>query len=92
MATTTQITNIAHLLDLTAYAGDFINDYDMDAVHADFLDQLNRDAFDGITIHANGDVIADVRMAGIARQIDWQSLVDGIDAAPIFESHDRAQA
>jgi len=29
MTTRTQITNIAHKLDLTDYAGDFIDDYDM---------------------------------------------------------------
>jgi hypothetical protein len=86
--TTTQITNIAHLLDLTAYAGDFIADYDMDAVHAEYVAALNESAGAGITVHANGDVIAEIDRADVARDIDWKALADGIDAAPIFERHD----
>lgn len=86
--TTTQITNISHLLDLDAYAGDFLTDYDMDAVRADYLAQLNHDIPDGIVVYTNGDVIAEIKLAGVARQLDWRLLADGIDAAPIFERHD----
>mgnify|MGYP001559894208 CR=1 FL=1 len=87
--TTTQITNITHLLDLTAYAGDFIADYDMDAVHTDYVSMLNCDLPVGIDLYANGDVIAQVELADQARDIDWKAFVDDRDAAPIFERHDR---
>lgn len=87
--TTTQITNIAAKLDLTAYAGDFIADYDMDAVHADYVSLLNCDLPDGITLCANGDVIAEVELADQARDIDWHDLTNELDVAPIFERHDR---
>lgn len=90
--TTTQITNIAHLLDLTAYAGQFIDDYDMDAVHADYVSLLNCDLPDGITLYPNGDVIAQVELADQARAIDWDDLTNERNVAAIFEPHDRTSA
>lgn len=92
MSTTTQITNISHLLDLTDYAGEFIADYDMDAVHADYVELLNCDLPDGITLYANGDVIADVDLADEARDIDWADLTNRRAVDPIFERHDRTAA
>ena len=89
MATTTQITNIAHLLDLTDYAGDFVDDYDMDAVHADYLAAINDEMpLDGVTVCANGDVIADLDAADDARELDWKAVADHVGAQPIFERHD----
>jgi len=89
--TTTQITNIAELLDLTAYAGDYLDDYDMDAVRVDYVAAINdRILLDGVTVYVNGDVIADVETADDARDIDWKSLADAIDASAIFERHDVA--
>lgn len=89
MTTTTQITNIAHLLDLTDYAGDYIADYDMAAVHADYLKAIQRELPAGITLHANGDVIATLARADRARGLHWRALANSIDVAPIFERHDR---
>lgn len=87
--TTTQITNVAHLLDLTAYAGDFVADYDMDAVRRDYVSMLNCELPDGITLHASGDVYALVELADYARNIDWADLTNERDLAPIFQRHDR---
>lgn len=87
--TTTQITNIADLLDLTDAAGDFLDDFDMDAVHADYLAEVNLSLPTGIDVLANGGVIADLDRADFAREIDWKELTDNIDVAPIFERHDR---
>jgi hypothetical protein len=93
MATTTQITNIAHELDLTDYAGEFIDDYDMDAVHADYVQLLNDDlagnGYRSVRILANGDVIAELDEADAAREIDWRDLTNERNVAPIFERHDR---
>jgi hypothetical protein len=86
--TTTHITNIAHMLDLTDYAGDFIDDYDMATVHADYVSMLNCDLPDGITLHANGDVIAELPLADQARDIDWADLTNERNVQPIFERHD----
>lgn len=89
MTTTTQITNIAHLLDLTPYAGDFIDDYDMTAVYADYLAAVNEEILlDGVQVLFNGDVIATVDTADDARDIDWKAVTDHVNAAPIFERHD----
>lgn len=91
MTTTTPITNIGHLLDLTGYAGDFEADYDMGAVHADYLTAINDITAPGITIHASGEVFAEVgEPAHIARNADWHALLSQIDVAPIFERHDLA--
>jgi hypothetical protein len=87
--TTTQITNIAQYLDLTAYAGDFVEDYDMDAVHADYVSLINCDLPDGITLCRNGDVIAEVELADQAREIDWSDLTNERNVEPIFERHQR---
>ena len=90
MTTTTQITNIAHLLDLTDYVNDFADDYDMDAVHRDYVQAVEDSVFDGITICLNGDVIAELRMAGIARDIDWGDIVEGVDIDSILQRHDKS--
>jgi hypothetical protein len=90
MATTTQITNIAHKLDLTTYAGEFVDDYDMDGVHRDYVSALNCELPDGITLYANGDVIAELPLADQAREIDWDEFGDRVPVDEIFERHDRA--
>lgn len=87
--TTTHVTNIAHLLDLTAYAGDFIDDYDMDAVNADYLAAVNDEILlDGVVVCGNGDVIAPVDSADDARSIDWEMVTGHIKVQAIFERHD----
>ena len=88
---TTQITNIAHKLDLTDYAGDVIDDFDMDAVYDDYYSMLNCDLPDGITLCRNGDVIAEVELADEARDIDWDDFVNERDVATIFERHDKTR-
>lgn len=83
-----EITSIAHLLDLTAAYGDLADDYDRDAVEADFLTAIQERAPEGVTLFANGEVHATLDAAGRAREIDWAELVDGIDVAAILERHD----
>ena len=87
--TTTQITNIAHLMDLTDYAGDFFDSYDMDEVHEDWLTEIQARVPRGVTICNNGDVIAELDVAEEARGIDWGAITEDIDPAPIFERHER---
>jgi phage terminase small subunit len=90
MATTTQITNIADKLDLTDYAGDFIGDYDMDAVHAEYVERINRYLPSGVSLANNGEVFADIEVADLAREINWDLFLDEeITADDIFERHDR---
>jgi hypothetical protein len=89
MPTTTQITNITDKLDLTTYAGDFASDYDMDAVHADYVEALDELLPEGIHLYASGDVIADVDLADQARGIDWDELTEQVDVEAIFKRHDR---
>ena len=52
--TTTFIVELSpHQLDLSGYAGDFADDYDMDAVRADFISLINCELPDGISLCAN---------------------------------------
>jgi hypothetical protein len=88
MTTTTQITNIAHLLDLADYAGDFLADYDMDAIRSDFIDEIQARLPSGVTLLGNGEVIADIDVDDQARELDWDEILEDIDVAPIFERHD----
>lgn len=85
MTTTTQVTNISDKLDLTAFAGDFITEYDIDAVHRDYVSELACKLPEGITLCNNGDVIADVELADDARDLDWDYLASLVPVADIFE-------
>jgi|GEM_PF-564703 len=87
--TSTPITNIADLFDLSAYAGDFIGDYDMPAVTRAYISAIGDLAPDGVLVFANGDVIAELDVADEARHINWKELADSIDVAPIFRAHER---
>jgi hypothetical protein len=95
MTTTTQITNIANKLDLTDYVGEFIDDYDMDAVHEAWADYLDAQLPDGITLCRNGDVIAELDLADQARDMDWDAFVNEQSYAElirILTRHDRTAA
>lgn len=89
MSTTTSVTNIRHLLDLRAYANTFADDYDMGAIHAQFLAELNGALPPGIHVTSSGEVFADMDMADAARAIDWAAVVNGIEVALIFERNDK---
>lgn len=91
MATTTQITNIDRLLDLNDYVNEFVDDYNMDAVHRDYVRAIEDAAPDGITICLNGDVIAELGVAEIARDIDWEEIVGNIDIDKILERHEHSK-
>jgi len=93
MTTTTRITNIARELDLTAYVGEFIGDYDMPAVYVEYVYQLNCDIPDWVTVYGNGDVIADADHADQAREIDWYAVLKTFSESGqldrILQRHDR---
>lgn len=89
MTTTTQITNIDRLLDLSGYVNDFVDDYDMGAVRRDYVQAIEDDVPNGITICFNGDVIAELEVAETARDIDWEEITDRIDIDEILERHER---
>jgi hypothetical protein len=87
--TTTLITELPRQeLDLSGYAGDFADDYDMTEVHADYVSLINSRLPHGVTLHANGQVYATVEMANRAREINWHDLLNGLDVQPIFERHE----
>jgi len=87
--TTTLITELPRQeLDLSGYAGDFADDFDMAEVQADYVSLINSRLPHGVTLHANGQVYATVEMADRAREINWRDLLNGLDVEPIFERHE----
>ena len=86
--TTTHITNIAHRLDISDYAGAFVEDYDMEKINAEYLEKINQKLPVGIVVAANGDVISDLEVAGWAREIYWDEITNEIDVDEIFERND----
>lgn len=87
MTTTTQVDNIPQRLDLTAYAGDYVDDFDMDAVHGDYVTAINDRLPAGVTLADNGMVFADVDVA-YDLELDWDAIAGDVDVAAIFHRHD----
>ena len=95
MSTTTVVTNIASLLDLSALFGDFAADFDVNAIHSQYvlaLQDAARPIVPSVIVCHNGDVIADADEADAAREIDWTELADGIDMGSRLEAFDGDQA
>lgn len=85
---TTQITNIAELLDFDAYLGEFGAAFDRDAILRDLIAALEEGCGVPVTIARNGDVFADVgEDADAASDIDWAQVQEGVDFAGIVERH-----
>jgi hypothetical protein len=101
MATTTQHANIAHRLYLGDYVGEFADDYDMDAVHTDYIAAIQALLPEGVTLLSNGDVLvecdmhfnSDVDWSTVPHNedglVDWSELVDSVNIDAILERHDR---
>lgn len=94
MTTTTEITSIEHLLHVPdEYFAEFADDFDRDAIDAEFLDELDRLAGDGITVTASGLVFAEVgEPADRARELDWEALAEEVDVDAIVQRHDRTMS
>ena len=71
------------------YFGDYAGDFDMDAINAEVLAQLNSLLPEGITLAANGTIFAEVDLADHAREIDFRDLLDQIDVATIANAHEK---
>jgi len=100
MPTTTEVTNISQLLDLSAALGDYASEYDTDAIVADYvqallaaLDEMGRvhgtAGAAGVYVTRSGVVYADVDQAERAREIDWRELAEQVDFAAIAKRHER---
>lgn len=87
LPTTTQITTID--LDISPLAGDFASDYDWDAITSNYAEALaSACGVEGVTICLNGDVIATVEQADLAREIDWREVAESVDASAILSAHE----
>lgn len=71
------------------YYGDYTGDFDMDAINAEVLDELNALLPDGVTVAANGMIFAEAEAADQAREIDFRDLLDQIDVATIANAHEK---
>jgi hypothetical protein len=64
-------------------------DFDSEAVDDAILEQVNRLAHFGVTVHRNGKAFADESQAEAARGIDWDAILKRIDMDQILA--DRAR-
>lgn len=71
------------------YFGDYTGDFDMDAINAEVLDELNALLPDGVSVAANGMIFAEIDLADQAREIDFRDLLDQIDVATIANAHEK---
>ena len=74
------------------YYGDYVDDYDHEAIRADYRDAIQALLPDGVYLMANGLVIAEDDVADEARAIDFQSIAESVDFDAIIQRHDRAEA
>jgi hypothetical protein len=84
---TTQLPNIT--IDLNDYVGEFADDYDMDAVHADYASALEALLPEGVHITRYGDVFADVAVLDQLREIDLDEVRERIDIEAILGRNER---
>ena len=92
MSTTTQITSLGDVLDLTGVFGDFAADYDTEAVtiaYTEALQDAAQQIAPSVTVHRNGMVFAEVPDADAAREIPWTEIAAEIDITPILAAHER---
>lgn len=87
--TTTEITSISSLLDLSDVYGEHAADYDTEAVLRDYAAALDDAAGEGVYVTASGVVYAETDQADRARDIDWKALADDVDLAAILDRHAR---
>lgn len=93
MTTTTNVGEIGNLLDLSSWAPDDIDDFDMAGVRRDYLAAINgklEREYPGVTAYDNGMVMADVDVAERAREIDWEAFVRDIDVEEVFVRNERS--
>jgi hypothetical protein len=64
-------------------------DFDSEAVDDAILEQVNRLAPFGVTVHRNGKAFADESQAEAARGIDWDAILKRIDMDQILADHAR---
>lgn len=88
--TTTEITNVSQMLDLSDWYGDFAGDFDTEAVRAEYVAALNAAAGAGVYVTASGIVYAELEDADRACDIDWRELADSIDLDAIAQRHDKS--
>ena len=85
--TTTQLPSID--IDLNNYVGDFVDDYDMDAVHAGYAAALEALLPEGVYITRYGDVFADVTVLDQLAEIDIDELREQIDIDAILARNEK---
>lgn len=64
-------------------------DFDSEAADDAILEQVNRLAPLGVTVHRNGKAFADESQAEAARGIDWDAILKQIDIDQILADHAR---
>ena len=88
MTTTELNASIAHLLDVSPWLGDFVGDYDVAAITADYAAALSEAAGQGVQVTVSGVVVVEVDQVEQALGIDWGELAEGVDLVAIAARHE----
>jgi hypothetical protein len=84
----TEITTIDYTVPADVYAR-YGADFDTEAVNDAVLAELNAIVPEGVVVQRNGKVFAERHVEDVARELDWQQLIDSIDLDQILAAHGR---
>lgn len=87
--TTTQLReNHFELLAIDDWFGDYVQDYDVEAIRWDLMNLINERLPEGFTLFLTGEVIANVDALDV--EVDWGSLTTEDDLIALADKHARA--
>lgn len=84
----TEITTIDYTVPADVYAR-YGADFDTEAVNDAVLAELNAIVPEGVVVQRNGKVFAERHVEDVARELNWQQLIDSIDLDQILAAHGR---
>jgi cytolysin (calcineurin-like family phosphatase) len=79
------------VLNIDDWFGIYADEYDVEAVRWAVMSLANERLPEGITLHIDGDVFADVAVLDQLDEIEWRELVKPEELGPIAEQHVREE-
>jgi hypothetical protein len=92
MTPATYIRDISSMISDHEFLRDFSGDYDRDILMCAFVDALNETLPEGITVHGEGAVYADVHLADEVRWVDWEWLIYAVEWDRVVRHYVRRKA
>lgn len=81
------------ILDIPGeYYGDYVDDYNHNAIRTDYQQAVQAALPEGVYLMANGMVFAEEDAVDAAYGIDWSEIAESVDIDEIIQRHDRTEA